>query len=100
MDRVIFEQDGHKIEIESTDPDLALRPMSADGVTKVAEKSFRSAIETIGVLADSFANVLHGRKVGNAEIQLGLKVTAKGDFVIVGSSAEASLQLKLTIEPK
>lgn len=100
MERVVFEQDGHRIEIESTDSDSSLQPMSADGVTKIATKSFQSAIETIGVLADAFAKVLEGRKVGNAEIQLGLKATAKGDFVIVGSSAEASLQLKLTIEPK
>lgn len=98
-DTVVFQLDGYKVEAEVTDASAPLRPAGADDVAHKAEKPFRSAIGMVGALADAFADVFKGRKVGTAELTLGLKVTVKGDFIIVGSTGEATLNLKLTLVP-
>jgi hypothetical protein len=98
-DTVIFKLDGYDIEAEITGTGDPLKAAGAEDVAHVAQKPFKAAIGMIGALADAFADAFKGRKVGTAEITLGLKVTAKGDFIVVGSSGEASLSLKLTLVP-
>ena len=104
---IIFEQDGIQIPFETTGSSPSssaevLGPARSIGeqVTSAAGKSFEQAIAMVGSLADAFANALNGRRVSEAEISLGLKVNVKGDFVIVGSTGEAALTLKLTIDRK
>lgn len=98
-DTVVFQLDGFDVQAEVSDTGSPLKAAGAVDVAHVAQRPFKAAIGMIGALADAFADVFKGRKVGAAEITLGLKVTAKGDFIIVGSSGEASLSLKLSLTP-
>ncbi len=98
-DTVVFQVEGFEIRAEVSDTGGPLKAAGAEDVAHVAQKPFKAAIGMVGALADAFADAFKGRKVGAAEITLGLKVTAKGDFIVVGSSGEASLNLKLTLTP-
>lgn len=98
-DTITFTQNEYKISAEVTDAGGPLKAAGAQDAAHSAEKSFRDAIGMVGALTDAFTDVFKGRKIGSAEISLGLKATVKGDFIIVGSSGEASLNLKLTLVP-
>ena len=77
-----------------------LTAASAEEAVLKASKTFEHSLSVFGALARKFATVFEDRQVSSAEISMGLKITAKGDFIVVGSSGEASLNLKLTIKPK
>jgi hypothetical protein len=99
---VAFQIDGHDVLFElSADERSALAPATgADEAVAKAVRPFEDSLAVFSALARKFASTFEGQHVSSAEITMGLKVTAKGDFVIVGTSGEASLGLKLTIEPK
>lgn len=85
-------------ELDPADaPDLA--PASAEAATIKASKTFEQSIAAFAGLARKFAEAMDGPRVTEAEITMGLKVTAKGDFVVVGTTGEASLTLKLKLMP-
>ena len=93
--------DGQEIEFElPADEAASLVAATGDEVVGKASKSFDEAIAKFGGMASKFAQVFEGRRVSSAEISLGLKITAKGDFIVVGSSGEATLNLKLVLTPK
>lgn len=99
-DIVMFDVEGHSIGVEVAAGSDSLRPASASRLISMAERPFEAAIEMLGALAGKFAEAFKDRPVSSSEIKLHLKVTAKGDFIIVGSSAEAVLEVKLVIGPK
>ena len=99
-DIVTFDVDGHRIGIEVASDTESLQPAGATGLVSIAERPFEAAIDMLGGLASKFANAFKGRPITTSEIKLNLKLTAKGDFIIVGSSAEAVLEIKLTISPQ
>lgn len=93
--------DGQEIQFElAADEASSLTAATGDGVVGKASKSFEDSIAAFGGMASKFAQVFEGRRVSTAEISLGLKITAKGDFIVVGSSGEATLNLKLVLTPK
>lgn len=98
-DVVTFEVDGQFIGIEVERELASLEPAGAEAVVDKVRKPFEAAIGVLGSLATTFAHTLKDRPVSSAEIKLSLKMTAKGDFILVGSSAEAVLEVKLTITP-
>jgi len=93
--------DGREIQFElSAAEQRTLSPASGEAAVAKASKSFEDSIQVFGGLASKFAAVFEGRQVSSAEISMGLKITAKGDFIVVGTTGEATLNLKLTITPK
>jgi hypothetical protein len=93
--------DGQEIQFELPAGEASsLTAATGDGMVEKASTSFEAAISKFGAMASKFAEVFEGRRVSTAEISLGLKITAKGDFIVVGSSGEATLNLKLVLTPK
>ena len=92
--------DGYEFGVEVAGaPEQALQP--ATGASDIPERttaSFGRAVEILGVISSKFGEVFKDKKIGAAEITLGVKLTAKGDFIVVGSSAEATLTMKLTLQ--
>jgi hypothetical protein len=98
---VKFEVDGQEIVFQT--PGVAtgeLFAADASAVPAKAEKQFDAAIQMLRPLVTKFADILAATQVQEAEMSLGLKVTAKGDFIIVGTTGEASLNLKLKLAVK
>lgn len=96
---VTFEVEGRQIGIEVADGPASLQPAGAADLLVAAKKPFEAAIDMLGALGSQFARSLAGRPISSAEIKLNLKVTAKGDLIVVGSSAEAVLEVKLVVTP-
>lgn len=104
---VVFNQDGNEIRIEASADDSSpkldgsIGPARSVGehAVRVVEQSFDAAIAMIGSLADGVAKALDGHRVSETEITLGLKATVKGDFVVVGSTGEAALTIKIKVTP-
>jgi len=92
--------EGREVQFE-LDPTegASLSAASADGGLIKASRSFEQSIEAFAALARKFGEAFSGPQISGAEITMGLKVTAKGDFVVVGTTGEASLTLKLTLAP-
>jgi hypothetical protein len=100
-DKVAVVVDGRKIQFELSPSEAgSLRAASGEAAVKKASKSFEESIQVFGALAAKFAAAFEGQRVSSAEISMGLKITAKGDFIVVGTTGEATLNLKLTITPK
>ena len=98
---VTFDVDGYRIGVEVDAGPQSLQPAAgAGGLMRMAEKPFEAAIDMLGGLASKFADAFKDRPISSSEITLNLKVTAKGDFILVGSSAEAVLEVKLVIDPR
>jgi Trypsin-co-occurring domain 1 len=98
---VTVEVDGHELQFElSPNERGTLTAAAGEGVVLKASKAFEHMLGVFGALARKFAAAFENQQVSSAEISMGLKITAKGDFIVVGSSGEASLNLKLTINCK
>lgn len=99
--QVAFDVDGSEVVFEVTGQSGSevFAASGEDALTR-AEKPFDKAIGMLRSLSTKFADALNGKHVKEAEISLGLKVTAKGDFIVVGSSGEASLNIKVKITPQ
>ena len=98
---VKFEIDGQEIVFQTPGVGTGeLFAADASAVPAKAEKQFDAAIKMIRPLVTKFAGVLAEAHVQEAEMSLGLKVTAKGDFIVVGTTGEASLNLKLKLALK
>jgi hypothetical protein len=99
---VKFEIDGQEVIFETAEAQAAdlFAAGAVDSIPEKSAKHFDAAIGMIRPLISKFVAVLASTPVREAEMALGLKVTAKGDFIIVGSSGEASLNLKLKLAVK
>ena len=87
---------GHEVQFELSPSEApTLSAASADGPVAKASKSFEQSMETFAALANKFGETFSGPNISGAEISMGLKITAKGDFIVVGTTGEATLNLKL-----
>ena len=71
--------------------------MSTDRPTlERAEQSLEASLQTVERLSEAVAGSLKRTGAQSAEISLGLKFTAKGSIFVAETSAEATLNLKIT----
>jgi Trypsin-co-occurring domain 1 len=70
-----------------------------DLVTTAVE-SLEEALDQVRQIGTAMATKLAGLDFATAEATLGIKVTAKGKFIVAESSAEASLTFKLVFKPQ
>jgi hypothetical protein len=97
---VVIDVGGGEVQFELSPTEAP--PLSAatgEASTLKALKSFEQSIASFAALARRFGEAFIGAPVSSAEISMGLKVTAKGDFIVVGTTGEATLNLKLTLVP-
>lgn len=75
-------------------------PMSTDDrAAHKVEQSIEKSLDVITKIAGAFAATLKNTGAKSAEVSLGLKFTAKGSLFVAESSAEATLNLKLSFAP-
>jgi hypothetical protein len=98
--QVAFDVDGQEITFEVTESidNAEIFAAGAEDVIARAQKPFELAVKSLKAISSKFVELFSLEQIKEAEICLGLKATAKGDFIVVGSSGEASLNLKLKIQ--
>jgi hypothetical protein len=93
--------DGREVRFELSPGEApSLEAATGEAAVAKASKSFEDSMEVFAALARKFGEAFSGPQISSAEISMGLKITAKGDFIVVGTSGEATLDLKLTLAPK
>jgi hypothetical protein len=103
VERIAIDVGGRQVLFElSPGEESGLPAAGADEAVAVTHvsRTLDQSLGVFGALARRFADVFDSQHVASAEISMGLKVTAKGDFVVVRSNGDASLVLKLTMRSK
>jgi hypothetical protein len=72
---------------------------SATTTTAKAVEGLEDILDRVRALGETIAERLRGLKRQNAEVTLGIKVTAMGKFIIAEAGAEASISIKLILPP-
>jgi hypothetical protein len=98
MDIVEFTRDGviYRFEVDTAGSGVG----AADAIKEIEKRAPESLDEGMAMvegIANAARTHLAKINVSEAEIEIGLKLTAKAGFIIVGSKAEASLKVKLKL---
>ena len=92
--------DGQEVRFELSQSEASsLTAATGEAAVAKASKSFEDSMQVFSALAAKFSEAFSGPRISSAEISMGLKITAKGDFIVVGTTGEATLNLKLTLAP-
>lgn len=74
---------------------------SAERVVDAFIRAQRAIIEVAGSTADVLGQAARrGARPDQLEVEFGLKISAQGNVIVAGSSAEATLRVKLTYDSR
>jgi hypothetical protein len=94
-----FKTDEGEVLIAAPAPDSLVRATGhLEDTVEQVEESLDSALRVVGGVSESFRKVFDRLSADTAEVELGLKFTAKGSVYVVEATGEASLRIKLSFK--
>jgi hypothetical protein len=94
-----FEVDGEPVLFQVRSPgDPVVATSASDVVVRATEKSLAGVFRLVRRISDAWSVAIDGAQVSTSEVELGLELTASGDFYVVSGEAATSVKVKLSFE--